>query len=189
MKRIQEKRADMLDWLRRHPESVRGPADEALETVEHEVRKHAKELAWHRAIGIAHQRGEAWSHRSRGMHCPEDWAAREFCHEFASDLRMFEPIPEDGSEEEFAGKAHLARFHLGSRARIVTWIHDVAAEEEHQAWQDVIRFTKKRADTWIQDGSISTEERWDYTRSYAEAAMHASELLERDYALRAHARL
>ena len=182
-------RDDLLDWIRRTPGSVQGAPDEALDTVEHEVRRYARDLAWQRAIDIAHARGEAWSHRSRGMHCPEDWAACEFCAELASDLRMLEPVPEEGSEEEFAGKAHLARFEGEARSRVMAWVHDLAAEEEHAAWLDVIRFTKKRAYTWIEEGSISTEDRWDLTHSYTDAAVHASQLLERDYALKAHKRL
>ncbi len=189
MKRAHVRRDDLLDWLSHHPDSVNGSADEALDVVEHEVRRYARELAWHRAIDIAHERGEAWSHRSRGMHCPEDWAACEFCKELASDLRMLEPVPEEGSEEEFAGKSHLARFSGESRDRVMHWVHDLAAEEEHEAWRDVIRFTKKRAETWIEKGMISTEQRWELTHSYTEAAVHASELLEKEYALKAHERL
>lgn len=189
MKRAREKRDDLLDWLDRHPGSVGGRADQALDAVEQEVRRYARELAWHRAIEIAHERGEAWSHRSRGMHCPEDWAACEFCKELASDLRMLEPVPSEGSEEEFAGKTHLARFQGESRERVMSWVHDLAAEEEHAAWSDVIRFTKKRAESWIEKGIISTEERWELTHSYTDAAVHASQLLEQDYALKAHKQL
>ena len=187
MKRTLEKRADLLDWLEHHPETVRGPAKEALDRVEREVRHHARELAWHQAISIAHERGAAWSHRSRGMHCPEDWAAREFCREFASDLRMLEPVMEEGSEEEFAGRGYLEVFNPESRTRVLSWVHDLGMEEEHEAWREVVRFTKRRAETWIEQGTISKEERWEFTHSYAEAAMHAAELLERDYALQAHA--
>ena len=42
---------------------------------------------------------------------------------------------------------------------------------------------------WIQDGVVSTEERWELTHSYTDAAVHASQLLEQDYALKAHQRL
>jgi hypothetical protein len=189
MKSSRLKRDDLLDWLQRHPGWVEDRADKALAAIEQEVRRYAREFAWHRAIDIAHERGEAWSHRSRGMHCPEDWAACEFCKELASDLRMLEPIPDEGSEEEFAGKSHLAQFVGEGRSRVMAWVHDVAAEEEHQAWLDVIRFTKERADSWIEEGTISTEERWDLTHSYTDAAVHASQLLERDYALQAHRRL
>lgn len=189
MKRILAKRNDLVDWLQRHPGSVEGSAAEVVTAVEHEVRRYARELAWHRAIDIAHERAESWSHRSRGMHCPEDWAACEFCKELASDLRMLEPVPGEGSEEEFVGKVLLGRFHGDSRERVMAWVHDLAAEEEHAAWSEVIQFTKKRAQRWIEEGTISTEERWELTQSYTDAAVHASKLLEQDYALQAHRRL
>ncbi len=189
MNRVLARRNDLLDWLQRHPGAVEGRAADTLDAVEHEVRRYARELAWHRAIDLAHERGEAWSHRSRGMHCPEDWAACEFCREFASDLRSLEPVPEAGSEEEFAGKTLLGRFRGEARSRAIPWVHDLAAEAEHAAWSEVIRFTRHRADQWIEDGTVSTEERWELTHSYTDAAVHASRLLEQDYALQAHQRL
>lgn len=189
MKRKHITHEKIFEWLRHHPDSIHAPVEGTLDAVEKEVRHCAREAAWHRAIEIAHTRGEFWRHRSHAMHCPEDWAAREFCREFASDLRMLEPVLTEESDEEFVGRAHLEAFSPGGRLRVLSWVHDLAVEETHGAWSDVVRFTKKRAEAWIADGTISTEERWELTRSYADAASHAAALLERDYALRAHARM
>ena len=188
MHRLKSQRAALLDWFQHHPEASPRPAEQLVGALEENVRRHAEALAWERATAIAHQRGEAWDRRSRAMHCPEDWAAREFCREFAHDLRMLEPVPEMGSEAEYGGEPEVLRLPDECRDRVRTWIHDLAIEASHHAWLDVIRFTKGRADRWIEAGEISTESDWDATRSYTDAAVHAAHLLERDYAFRAHPR-
>lgn len=184
MHRTREKREDALAWLRAHPDSVDGEVDEALGVVESEVQHHARALAWDHAISIVRARANFWRHRNRDTRCPEWWAVREFCREFSSGLRMFEPVPDLRSHREFVGELRLAKFSADAQSHLAHWIQALADDEEHSAWNDVIRFTRGRVDVWIREGEITTESEWDPSHSYAEAAVHACELLEWDYTLR-----
>ncbi len=184
MLRTQEKREDVLAWLRNHEDAVEGDAGDALTTLEEEVRHHARALAWDHAISIVRARANFWRHRHNETRCPECWAAREFCREFASGLRMFEPIPDARSHDEFVGALRMAQFAPDAQSLMVPWLKALAEEEEHRAWNEVIGFTKGRVDVWIREGEITTEREWDLSQTYAEAAVHACELLEWDYTLR-----
>jgi len=180
-------RQEVLDWLSQHPDTADADPEEALEEVELEVKRHAEELAWLEAKRMAEAQRSYWSHRSHAMHCPEHWAVKEFCLELARDMKHHEPKPAEGSEAEFASELYLHPFREEARQRLLEWVHDLAAHEEHRVWREVIRFTRGRPKRWVHDGVFSTEQRWEYTHSYSEAAERAAGLLVRDFDSRAHA--
>ena len=183
MKRTRERKEDLLSWLQHHPDTVEGAPDEMLGVVEAEVLHHARALAWDHAISIVRARANFWRHRSGETHCSEGWAAREFCREFSSGLRLFEPIPQEHGSLEFVGKPRLAVFAPDAQGQLLPWVQSLAEEAEHDAWRDVVHFTRNRVEVWIREGEIVEEKEHEFEHSYAEAAVHACELLEWDYTL------
>jgi hypothetical protein len=174
-------RSDILDWLRAHRESVHGDPEQVLDHAEHEARRRASQEAWLYAKQIAEQQIDLWNHRSRGMHSREDWVAREFCHELARELRGLEPHPEPGDEEHWMDTETLGALERDARDQLREWISEIAGDEEHRVWRDVVRFTDARARSLVREGAVSTEERWEYTHSYAETAARLAAILAHDY--------
>jgi hypothetical protein len=179
------KRSEIVDWLRAHRESVHGDPDAALDQAERDARRHAAEQAWLRAKQIAERAMQEWKNRSGGMHAREDWVAREFCHELAREMRRMEPHPL-GDETALVDRATLDAFETDAREHLRDWVREVAGEEEHRVWAEVVRFTDRRARSLIQDGLVSSEDRWELTHSYAETAARLAGILANDYESRAH---
>jgi hypothetical protein len=177
-------RSEIVDWLRAHRESVHGDPDAALDQAERDARRHAAEQAWRHAKQIAERAMQDWKHRSGGMHAREDWVAREFCHELARELRHLEPRPA-GDETALVDRATLDAFESDARDHLRDWIREVAGEEEHRVWTEVVRFTDRRARSLIHDGVVSKEDRWELTHSYAETAARLAGILAQDYEERA----
>jgi len=178
-------RKEILDWLRSHRESVHADPAAVLEQAEREARRQAAQDAWRHARAIAERQVALWSGRSQGIHSREDWAAREFCHELARELRHLEPTP-DGDDAHWLGSETLGAVESEARERLRAWVREVAGDEEHRVWREVVRFTDARARSLVREGRVSTEERWEYTHSYAETAARLAAILAEDY--EAHAR-
>jgi hypothetical protein len=174
------KRGEIVDWLRAHREAVHGDPDAALDQAERDARRHAAEQAWLHAKQIAEREMQAWQSRTGGMHAREDWVAREFCHELARELRHAEPHP-DGDAIALVDRATLDAFESEAREQLRAWICEVAGEEEHRVWAEVVRFTDRRARSLIREGAVSTEDRWELTHSYAETAARLAAILAHDY--------
>jgi hypothetical protein len=179
-------RTEILDWLRAHRESVRLDPDVALDRAEREARRQAAQDAWLHAKAIAEREIARWNARSRGIHSREDWAAREFCHELARELKHLEPRPDADAAHWLAPETFDA-LERDARDALRDWVREVAGEEEHRVWREVVRFTDARARSLVREGRVSTEERWEYTHSYAETAARLAAILVEDYAERARA--
>lgn len=179
-------RNEILDWLRSHQESVHADPAAALDRAEREARRRAAQDAWRHARAIAEQQIARWSGRSRGIHAREDWAAREFCHELARELRNLEPQPE-ADAAHWVDPETLGAFAGDARERLRAWVREVAGEEEHRVWREVVRFTDARARSLQREGRLSSEERWEHTHSYAETAARLAAILAEDYEERARA--
>lgn len=173
-------RREILDWLRAHAEAVHGEPDALLERAEREARRRAARDAWLHARAIAERQVALWSQRSRGIHAREDWAAREFCHELARELRQLEPRPES-DEAHWLDPETLSALEREAREQLRGWVREVAGEEEHRVWNEVVRFTDSRARSLMREGRVSAEERWEYTHSYAETAARLAAILAEDY--------
>lgn len=178
-------RDEILAWLREHQASIHDEPEAALASAEREARRRAAEDAWQHARAIAEEQIRYWSQRSHAMHAREDWVAREVCHELARELKHLEPRPAD-DVAHWLGPATLARFDREAREQLRAWIRDVAGQEEHRVWQDVVRFTDARARSLVREGELSTQDGWEYTHSYAETAARLAAILARDYEARAH---
>jgi hypothetical protein len=180
-------RQDVMSWLKTHPDAVHGNAEELLERCEGEVRRHAAEEAWLHAKAIALERMKYWEH-SFGNPSSEDFVAREACHELAGELRQHEPTVEEGSEDKFADPRALEAFEPEGRDCLRRWIRDLASEEEHQVWLEVVRFTHRRGGALVREGKVSRDLTWDPEHSYARTAGRVMRMLAEDYEEHAHPR-
>jgi hypothetical protein len=173
-------RNDILDWLRSHRDSVHADPAAVLDHAEREARRQAAQDAWRHAKAIAERQMALWSQRSRGIHSREDWAAREFCHELAREMKHLEPRPE-AEDAHWLDAETLGALERDARERLRDWVREVAGAEEHRVWREVVRFTDARARALVREGRVSTEERWEYTHSYAETAARLAAILAEDY--------
>jgi len=176
----------LVDWFRSHPGAVHGDPAAVLERAEREARRRAARDAWLHARAIAERQLAYWNERSKVMHSSEEWAAREVCHELARELRHQEPEP-DPAPAHWLEPPTLAAFEPGAREALRDWLRDVAREEEHRVWREVVRFTDGRARTLVQEGRLSTEDDWEHTPPYAETAVRLAAILVADYDERARA--
>lgn len=175
---------EILDWLRSHRDSVRGDPEQLLGSAEHDARRHGAEQAWLHAKQIAEAELARWRDRSLGSHAAENTVALEFCHDLARELRQLEPHLE-GDEETLVDPATLGAFDRESRALLRSWIREIAGDEEHRVWREVVRFTNARAKSLIREGAISTASGWEDTHSYTETAARLAAILAHDYEERA----
>jgi hypothetical protein len=174
------KRDEILDWMRSHRDAVRGDPEKLLARAEHETRHHVTAHAWLHAKRIAEGEAESWRHRSPGSHAAEDTVASEICHDLAREMRHREPHP-DGDEAALLDPETLAAFRPEARAMLHSWIGELAGEEEHRIWNEVIRFTHARAKSLVREGAISTASGWELTHFYTETAVRVAEILAHDY--------
>ena len=112
--------------------------------------------------------------------------AREVCKELASELKHLEPTPAEGDEGAYVDEDVLGILEPEARAVILDYVHDLARGEEHQAWMEVLRFTRERSRTMARDEGLSSDLGYERTHSYAEIAARVTEILTHDYQRRSH---
>jgi hypothetical protein len=180
-------RSAMLQWIDAHHGAVHGdPADITIRC-ESEVRRQAEEDAWLAAKKYVDQRAKDWL-GEWGLPASEDYVAKEICHQLAYELRRHEPSVDDEADEHFAGGELVAAFEPEARETLHRWIHDLAAECEHEAWLEVIRFTDRHARALIRKGHLTRANEWDMEDNFSQKAARIARLLSEDYEAQAHPR-
>jgi hypothetical protein len=179
-------RSEVLDWLVRHTEYVHDVPEQVLSRCEAEVRKHAQEDAWLHARDIAEEHNQDWRH-GWGAYASEAYVAREVCRDLADEFKHHEPIPAEGQESHFVDEDVLGVLDPEARSVILDYVHDLAQGEEHQAWKEVVRFTRKRGRTLAREEHLSFGVKFDETHEYSEIAVRVMELLAHDFKHRARA--
>jgi hypothetical protein len=180
-------RNEMLEWLRAHSELIRVDPQQLLDRVEAAVRRRAAEDAWLAAKDMAVDEARRWHERSHAMPCPEEWAAREVCHELARDMRRHEPRPDEQTEHWLDAET-LAGLAPEARERLAAWVRELSGQEEHRVWLEVMRFTDQRSRSLAREGVVSGEEGWEESHSYAETAERVADQLAHDFEDRAKPR-
>ena len=181
-------RENVLRWLREHPEAVHGNAEEILTRCEPVVRRHAREDAWIAAKRYVLERRVEWAEH-QGAHASEEYVAREVCGKLAYELQHHEPEVQPGDEDHLAGGVLKAAMepegweHLRGPGSV-----EVAREQEHETWGEIVRYTRKRARDLIREHHLSTESDFDHTRCYGEIAPRIADLLARDFSRHAFPR-
>jgi hypothetical protein len=102
--------------------------------------------------------------------------ALEFCHDSRASWSH-------GAASEGAAfrSRNLDAFAQEARELLRSWVGEVAGEEEHRVWNEVVRFTHARARSLIREGTVSTASGWELTHSYAETAARLAAILAHDY--------
>ena len=180
-------RSEVLDWLTRHTEHIHGIPEQLLSRCETEVKQHAQEDAWLHARDIAEQHNRHWGH-FWGAHASEAYVAREACRDFAYELKQNEPIPLEGHESDFVDDDVLSALDPEARAIVFEYVHDLALGEEHKAWKDIVRFTRKRGRTLARDEQFSTDLSFEGTNVYSETALRVMGMLAREFQRHAQAK-
>ena len=174
------KRESVLQWLERHPDTVHVNARELVSRCERAVRRHASEDAWLAAKQYVSQRWQG-EREALGGHASEAYVAREVCSQLADELKHHEPTVHPGDEEHLAGGPVKSAVEPVGWEVLVRWIMDLAREQEHQTWQEIVRYTQLRARDLIREHHLSDDCDFDHTRCYGEIAPEIAEILERDY--------
>ena len=177
-------RGTVLDWVRQHLDVVHGDAQEVIDRCERAVRRHAREDAWMSARRYIVERQHGWE-ESHGAHASEAFVAREVCQQLAEELRDHEPTPHRGDEDHLAGGPIKAAFERDGWQHLIPWILEVAREEEHRTWQEIVRYTKQHARDLIRSHHLSSDTDFDHTRCYGDVAAQIAGILARDLSARA----
>ena len=174
------KRSEVLDWLIQHTEHIHDIPEQVLSRCETEVRKHAQEDAWLHARDIAEEHNQHWRH-SWGAHASETFVAREICRGLADEFKRNEPIPAEGHESAFVDEDVLGVLDPEARTIILEYVHDLARGEEHRAWKEIMRFTRKRGRTLAREEHLSSDRSFEGTHAYSETAARVMGILARDF--------
>lgn len=173
-------RSEVLDWLTRHSEHVHDVPEQVLSRCEAEVKKHAQEDAWLHARDIAEEHNRHWRH-AWGAYASEIYVAREVCRGLADEFKHNEPVPVEGQESAFVDEDVLGVLDPEARGVILDYVHDLARGEEHQAWEDVVRFTRNRSQTLPREEHLSSDVKFDGTHEYSETAVRVMGILAHDF--------
>jgi hypothetical protein len=179
------KRTEIESWLAVHPESIHAPARGLLDRCESEIREHAEELAWTHARQVAEQSLHRFE-RGFGLPASEVFVTREVCHEIARELRRHEPHVDRRMESEWVSLAVLEALDPSARRMLRDWLFDVAEQEEHRTWLEIVAFTHKVARALIREARMTRTLDWDFDRSYPRLAARVTEMLIHEF--EAHAR-
>jgi hypothetical protein len=181
------KRSEVLYWLIQHTEHIHDIPERVLSRCETEVRKHAQEDAWLHARDIAEEHNQYWRH-FWGAYASETYVACEVCRGLADEFKRNEPVPVEGHESDFVDEDVLGVLDPEARAIILEYVHDLARGEEHQAWKEIVRFTRKRGRTLAREEHLSSDRSFDGVHPYSETAIRVMGILARDFQHRARVR-
>lgn len=170
----------VLEWLRAHPQALKGSADALVSGCEQAVRRHAREDAWISAKRYVADRQHEWE-ESHGAHASEAFVAREVCRQFADDLAHHEPTPHSGDEDHLAGGVVKSSLSQEGWEYLIPWVMEVARDEEHRTWRQIVDYTRVRAEELIRSHHLSSDTSFDRTKCYGDVAARISGILSRDF--------
>lgn len=180
-------RTFILEWLGDHPHAVHGDAEEIVSRCERAVRRHAREDAWIAAKRYVADRQHEWE-RSHGAHASEAFVAQEVCKQLAYELAHHEPAPHAGDEDHLAGGSVKAALEQEGWLVMIPWIMELARDEEHRTWREIVEHTRRRARDLIRSHRLSSDTQFDHTQCYGDVAARISGILADDYSHRAFPR-
>ena len=174
-------------YFRTNPPANRLDVNELLDHCERAARRHAREDAWLAAKAYALERAKRWQ-SEWSPPASEHFVANEVCHELAWELEHHEPAVPPGAEEHLVGRPVRELLPEEAWQVLGTWVRELAAAEEHQAWREIVRYTDRSARHIIEQQGFTRESGWDEQHQYAAIAAHVARILAREYSLQAHPR-
>jgi hypothetical protein len=173
-------RSEVLDWLIQHTDHIHDIPERLLSRCETEVKQHAQEDAWLHARDIAEEHNQHW-HHFWGAYASETYVAREVCRDLAYEFKRNEPAPAEGHESDFVDEDVLGVLDPEARTIVLEYVHDLARGEEHRAWKEIMRFTRKRGRTLAREEHLSSDLGFDGIHTYSETAGRVMGILARDF--------
>lgn len=180
-------RRDIERWLAGHPEAVHGDPAALLDRCECEVRERARRDAWRSARRVAEERLHHFETHF-GLPASDGFVAREVCHEMARSLKGREPHPGPESDAAQVSAPLLEAVSPGTRSRLRAWLLDLARQEEHEAWGEIVRFTHGLAHSLAPAGAAGLALDWDFAHSYPRTAARVARVLVDEFEARASGR-
>ncbi len=178
-------RNEVLDWLHDHPHQVHDTPEDLLDRCEEAVHEQVAEEAWLHARQLATERERYWLEDGGGAHASEAFVAREVCRELAEDLRRREPRPQEGHADAYVGAAALAPLESEGRTLVLRYVFDLARQEEHDTWLQVMDFTREKGQALARQRTFSKQLDFEQTHGYAETAARVMHILAADFEQRA----
>ncbi len=180
-------RKEVERWFQEHPSAAHGDPEEILSRCERAVRRHAAEDAWLAAKRYVEERGREWE-TEWSPPASEAFVTPEVCHTLAWELRTHEPAPEDADADHLAGGPVMDALEPEGWAFLRRWVRELASEEEHRIWQEIVQFTNRRGRSLARERKLSQDWDWDAEHRYTVIAAHVAEILAHDYSVHAHPR-
>lgn len=177
-------RQTVIQWFEQHVEVIAADPTEIVEHCERAVRRHAREDAWLAAKAYVSRRRRSWE-RTPGLHASEAYTAHTICRDLAAGLRSHEPriLPEDA--EHLAGGPIRRSLDAAGWDFLTRFILDLARNEEHVTWEEIVQYTGSHARDLVRDNGLSDDCSSDGGVCFGEAAARISRILERDFAVHA----
>jgi hypothetical protein len=174
-------RSEILNWFEQHPGTLEEDRSEFVTRCERSIRRHAREQAWLSAKRYVEKRRRAHQGLA-GAHASEVYVAREVCHQIADELERHEPEVRAIDADQLVGGPYRQAASDEAWEALIPWIVDVAQQEEHAAWLEIVRYTDRRARELIRDHHLSSDCDFDHSKCYWAVAERIERLLERDFA-------
>jgi hypothetical protein len=180
-------RTEVLRWFEEHPAAAHGDVEQIVTRCERAVRRHAAEDAWLAAKQYVERRAETW-HEEWSPPASEAFVTPEVCHQLAWELRRHEPEVAEADTDHLAGGPVMDALEPDGWTFLRRWVRELAADEEHRIWQEIVRFTDRRGRSLARERKLSQDWRWDAEHRYTVIAAHVAEILAHDYSIHAHPR-
>ena len=172
------KRTELEHWIAQHPDSIHADARTLLDRCETKTRDHAQRDAWIHAKEIAQESLRRFEH-GFGYPASDAFVAREVCHQIALELKRHEPIvdAESLNREDWINQSLLNSLDSDSRVMFLDWLNELAVQEEHSTWREIVRFTDHRARHLIRERHMTDQCDWDIHHGYPVVAARIVKML------------
>jgi len=150
------------------------------------VREQADDDAWREAHDFVEQRMHQWEHEW-GFHASDANVALEICPKLARQLREHERHVQPGDEEHLVGRRLLAMFDSRGRDALREWILQLGEREHHRAWEEVVRYTRRRGRELVRSGRMPRDLDWEHSENFAAKAAAVAAILAEEFETRGRA--
>lgn len=177
----------MIHWLEEHPQSIGRDPEALVDRCERTIRRHAAEDAWLAAKAYVEECEHEWEQSWGFPRASEMFVALEVCRRLARELQHVEPHPMPGDESHLVGEKLLRSLDAQTRAKLGEWAREIAEAEEHEVWEEIVRFTRTHARRLVRGGALSNDVSPESGNYYAKAARIARRLAD-EFEAHAHPR-
>jgi hypothetical protein len=177
----------MIHWFEEHPQSIGRDPAALVDRCVREIKRHAAEDAWLAAKSYVEACELEWEKSWGFPRASEMFVALEVCRRLARELQHVEPRPIPGEEAHLVGEKVMRSVDPQTRAKLAEWAREIAEEEEHHVWEEIVRFTRGLGRSLAQRGVLSNDTSPESGNYFSKAAGIAHRLAE-EFEAHAHPR-